>query len=197
MGKHNGIPEDISLQAIWRSFGVFIAVAFLLILAFMGENRFQYVQEIWSISEFFFEIILGATLGMGFTVLVTLLFYIRWISFPENEYTRLIKKMLYKRNGLFTIAFGAGVSEELLFRGAILGVATNYVGNLTALFLVSLLFMALHIPQYKGSIVIHIVVFVMGIMLGWLFLWTGTLWAPIAAHTIYNGAVSWLMKKKF
>ncbi|RSL32721.1 CPBP family intramembrane metalloprotease [Salibacterium salarium] len=196
MDERNRIPEDISIGAIWKSFGIFTVVGIALILAFYGENRFHYLQDIWMTGGFFFEVFLGAAAGIGFSALVVLLFYLNWITLPENEYTNLIKKLVQKRYGLFTVAFGAGVSEELLFRGAILGVAVLYLDNIPALLLVSFVFMALHIPQYKGSAVIHIVVFVMGAMLGLLFLWTGTLWAPILAHIVYNGTLSWMMKKR-
>nr|WP_275899512.1 CPBP family intramembrane glutamic endopeptidase [Bacillus piscicola] len=104
--------------------------------------------------------------------------------------------MVFKKYGIVTIAFGAGVSEELLFRGALQGVLTVYIGSVPALLLIAGVFMILHIPQYKGSAFIHTLVFVMGLILGGLFIWSGSLWAPIAAHVTYNGCLAYILKKK-
>ncbi|MFB4162881.1 lysostaphin resistance A-like protein [Alteribacillus sp. JSM 102045] len=196
MEENKKLPDDITLTSVWKSFGLFVVVGIVIILIFHGEGRIAHLQQLWLTDAAFMEILIGAGVGVGFTGLITLLYYLTNLSLPRNEYTRLIKRMLYKKYGIFTIAFGAGISEEILFRGAILGVLMNYFGAVPALVVVSIVFMALHIPQYKGSVFIHVIVFGMGMVLGGLFIWTEALWAPIAAHVTYNGLTAWLMKKQ-
>lgn len=108
----------------------------------------------------------------------------------------MIIHIVKKKYGIATISVGAGVSEEILFRGALLGVLASYFSPIFSLFVVSIIFMVLHIPQYKGSFIIHLVIFFMGLGLGGLFLWTKALWAPMTAHAVYNGLLSLLMKKE-
>ncbi|WP_051302102.1 CPBP family intramembrane glutamic endopeptidase [Salibacterium aidingense] len=196
MNDYSGIPEDIALQTIWKSFGIFMAVGAVLILGFYGPGRFHYMGELWLLSHPGMDVFLGAASGLLFSGFVLLLIYTSVIEIPDNTYIRLIQKIAEKKYGLFTIAAGAGVAEEFLFRGALFGVTARYAGDLPALLGVSLLFMALHIPQYRGSFMIHAVVFVMGGVLGGLFLYTGSLWTPIAAHITYNAILAFMMKKK-
>ncbi|WP_158735988.1 CPBP family intramembrane glutamic endopeptidase [Alteribacillus sp. YIM 98480] len=196
MEENKKLPDDITLTSVWKSFGLFVVIAIVLIFIFHGEGRLAYLQQWWLTNAALVEILIGTMIGIGFTGLVVLLYYFTNLSLPRNEYTRLIKKMLYKKYGIFTIAFGAGVSEEILFRGTILGLLIMYIGAAPALLIVSFIFMALHIPQYKGNVFIHVIVFGMGMVLGGLFIWTEALWAPIAAHVTYNGLMAHLMKKQ-
>ncbi|WP_245705265.1 CPBP family intramembrane glutamic endopeptidase [Alteribacillus persepolensis] len=188
--------DDISLASVWQSFGIFIIAGYVLLLLFFGEGRFSYLQTMWEAENVLLDIGFGVLIGVLFTGTIALLYYFTSLSMPDNQYTKLIKKMLYKKYGVFTIAFGAGISEEILFRGALLGIGMKYMETFWALLVVSLIFMALHIPQYKGNIWVHVIVFGMGMVLGWLFIETGALWAPIAAHTAYNGCISLLMKRQ-
>ncbi|WP_091586804.1 CPBP family intramembrane glutamic endopeptidase [Alteribacillus bidgolensis] len=190
------LPNDITLTSVWKSFSLFVIIAMIIIIVFHGEGRLTYIKHLWLSDAVHIDIVVGGFIGVGFTGLIVLLYYLTNLSLPKNEYTRLIRKMLYKKFGIFTIAFGAGFSEEILFRGAILGLLIMYIGAAPALLIVSFIFMALHIPQYKGNIFIHVIVFGMGMILGGLFIWTEALWAPVAAHVTYNGLMARLMKKQ-
>lgn len=196
MEENKKLPDDITLTSVWKSFGLFVIIAVIIIFVFHGEGRLHYIKQLWLTDAVYIDIVVGVFIGVGFTGLIALLYYLTNLSLPRNEYTRLIKKMLYKKYGIFTIAFGAGVSEEILFRGAILGLLILYIGASPALLIVSFIFMALHIPQYKGNVIIHAIVFGMGMVLGGLFIWTEALWAPVAAHVTYNGLMAHLMKKQ-
>ncbi|MFD2705138.1 CPBP family intramembrane glutamic endopeptidase [Salibacterium lacus] len=193
MKEQTAISDDLPLKTIWKSFAFLAAAAVILILLFYGP---EYFWNLWSLDNAVQETAAGAGAGILFAGVVTGLYRVSAIKLPDNLYIRLIERLAAKKYGLFTIAVGAGVSEEMLFRGAFLGIAAGYTGETAALLLVSLLFMALHIPQYKGNMLIHVIVFMMGAVLGLLFLRTGALWAPIAAHAVYNAALTWLMRKR-
>ena len=83
------------------------------------------------------------------------------------------------------IIVGAPLSEELLFRGFLQSaLAKSRVGYLGASIVTTLAWGALHI-QY--SIYGLAEIFVVGFVLCWVLRRTGTLWATIVMHGLYNG----------
>ncbi len=82
------------------------------------------------------------------------------------------------------ISIVAGFSEELLFRGLIQAALTNWLGRTTGLVMASLLFGLAHIitPTY-GMLAALI-----GVYLGWVWIATDNLLAPIVAHALYDFA---------
>ncbi|NNU14723.1 CPBP family intramembrane metalloprotease [Parvularcula sp. ZS-1/3] len=80
------------------------------------------------------------------------------------------------------ISLGAGISEEILFRGALQSLATEHLGLLAGLVLPSILFGIVH-----GANGIYILITgVMGVYFAGLMVWTGNLLVPITAHTVYD-----------
>ncbi len=84
---------------------------------------------------------------------------------------------------LFVVAFMAAVSEEIFFRGMLQKVLIECFKNKhVAVWIGAALFSAFHM-QFYGFIPRML----MGAYLGYLFLWTGTLYASIVAHFVNNG----------
>lgn len=83
------------------------------------------------------------------------------------------------------LALASGLAEEMLFRGAL----QSQVGWLLA----SLLFGAAHYLPRPGLRIWALFAFLAGGIFGGLFIWTGTLVAPVAAHVTVNGLnLRWL-----
>lgn len=83
---------------------------------------------------------------------------------------------------IFMIAILPAFAEEILFRGAIAGLLRNWTKNVhVAVFVSSLIFAAIHL-QFYG----FLPRFLLGMALGYLFFWSGSLWLPIAAHFTNN-----------
>lgn len=79
----------------------------------------------------------------------------------------------------------AGLSEEMLFRGALLRtMQDSRLGNHAVVWITAFLFSALHM-QFYGFVPRML----LGVWLGYLFVWTGSLWVPIIAHTLNNSTV--------
>ncbi|MFC5712608.1 CPBP family intramembrane glutamic endopeptidase [Thalassorhabdus alkalitolerans] len=188
------MERDITFKAVWAGFFIFIFIGFMILIFGMGDERWFYLLSLFGVENIFFELIAGIAGGGIFAGLTWLVYKFSRASFPKNEQTTLILQLMNKRFGIATIAWGAGVSEEFLFRGVLLGLLWIHFNEIWALLISSLVFMALHIPQYKGSLVMHTIVLMMGLFLGWLFIQTGTLWAPIMAHAVYNGVISYAIK---
>ncbi len=84
---------------------------------------------------------------------------------------------------LFVIALLPAVCEELMFRGwlqRVLGQSVNYH---TAIWVSAFVFSAIHF-QFYGFIPRMLI----GAALGYLYCYTGSLWAPIIAHFTNNAA---------
>jgi membrane protease YdiL (CAAX protease family) len=79
----------------------------------------------------------------------------------------------------FLLALASGMAEEMFFRGAL----QPAVGIVWA----SLIFGACHFLPRRELAIWSLYAVVMGFAFGWLFEWTGSLLAPIVAHTVVNG----------
>ena len=79
-----------------------------------------------------------------------------------------------------------GVSEELVMRGYVLSNLMDSYNKYLALFISSLLFSMMHIPNNNVSLVGLLSIFVSGILLGLPVLITKKLWFSIALHFTWN-----------
>lgn len=84
----------------------------------------------------------------------------------------------------FLLSAGAGLSEELVFRGCLFVYLQNSVGNLSAYVISSLIFGLAHSPIFGASTAVEIII---GIIFAYIFEISGkNLAVPIAVHTIYD-----------
>jgi membrane protease YdiL (CAAX protease family) len=82
-----------------------------------------------------------------------------------------------------TVCLAPAIGEELLFRGFVFGAAERAAGPRVAVLASAALFGAVHGDLTHGS-----VAFVLGIGLGGLRLWSGSVWVPMAAHLVNNAS---------
>lgn len=86
---------------------------------------------------------------------------------------------------VFVVGVMAGVSEEMLFRGAMLRtMQDSRLSTHAAVWIVAIIFSAIHM-QFYG----FVPRMVLGVWLGYLLVWTRSLWVPIIAHTLNNSTV--------
>ena len=86
---------------------------------------------------------------------------------------------------VFVVGVMAGLSEEMLFRGAMLRtMQDSRLGKHAVVWITAILFSALHL-QFYGFVPRML----LGVWLGYLLVWTGSLWVPIIAHTLNNSTV--------
>lgn len=96
--------------------------------------------------------------------------------------------------GVFTILSGwAGLAEELTYRGYAILTLAPALGTLGSVLLTSAVFGVLH--AYQGALGM-VRSGVMGALLACGFLWSGSLWPPIAAHVLIDLIVGlWLAER--
>ena len=95
---------------------------------------------------------------------------------------------------IFMIAILPALGEELIFRGLLQKIFTRWTGNHhTGIIITGFLFSLMHF-QFYG----FFPRWLLGVMFGYLLVWSGTLWLPIFAHFVNNAVaiiVSFLIHK--
>jgi uncharacterized protein len=96
------------------------------------------------------------------------------------------------------VALAAGVGEELLFRGFLLSALQarldpHVMGGWLPLILSSVVFGLAHCVSWTYLVLASVV----GLYLGWLMLATGSLWAPMTTHAVYDLAALWWLCRDY
>ena len=103
---------------------------------------------------------------------------------------RLFSDLLQGKLAIFAlvaIGIGAPLSEELLFRGFLFsGLAKSRLGLVGTSILTAFFWTMLHVGY---SIFGLIEVFAIGLYFSWLLVRTGSLWAPMFCHAVYNTVI--------
>lgn len=114
----------------------------------------------------------------------------RQMKASEDQAAQLTEKFLVIHSPLqfifamIMIAVLPALGEELLFRGILQRIFSEWSRNKhTGIWATAILFSAMHM-QFYGFVPRML----LGVLLGYLFLWSGSLWLPIIAHFINNGA---------
>jgi hypothetical protein len=111
-----------------------------------------------------------------------------WMRHSEESAQRLTDAFLATGSmagfivNLVMIAGLAAIGEELIFRGILVKLFRDWTKNVhLGVIIPAILFSALHLQFYGffGRIVL-------GIILGYLFIWSGSLWVPILVHFLNN-----------
>lgn len=83
---------------------------------------------------------------------------------------------------ILVMALLPALGEEMIFRGLMIPIFRKWTGNVhVAVWLSAFLFSAMHF-QFYG----FIPRFLLGALLGYLFVWSKSIWAPIIAHFVNN-----------
>ena len=115
----------------------------------------------------------------------------KWLKGMEEEAARQIKFMLEKRTpgelfkNLIFISLFAGIGEELFFRGILQRLFIRMTQNpWMGIVLTAAIFSGIHF-QFYG----FFPRFLLGILLGAIYWYSGSLWTAILAHFLYDAAV--------
>jgi len=92
---------------------------------------------------------------------------------------------------LALISIAAGVGEEFLFRGVVQGALTEPMGVTGALLFASLVFGLAHAVTVSYAVLAGL----MSVYLGWLWIRTGNLVAPITCHALYDFVALWVFTR--
>lgn len=112
----------------------------------------------------------------------------QWMVEKEDKADNMIDLLVVSKTfwvmllNLLTIAIIPAIGEEMIFRGVIQKILTDlFKSGHLAIWITSFFFSAIHF-QFFG----FVPRFILGLVFGYLFLWSGTLWLPIIAHSVNN-----------
>ena len=86
----------------------------------------------------------------------------------------------------FALMFTVAIIEEILVRGIIFRIMEEKLGSYIALTISSLLFGALHLANPHSSLISGICITTAGFLMGAAFIYSRSLWMPIALHFAWN-----------
>ena len=125
----------------------------------------------------------------------------KWMKDSEDKAAELTKYFMEMHSpadlilNILMIGLLPAIGEELLFRGLIQRIFTGWLKNKhVAIWLTAILFSAMHI-QFYG----FLPRMMLGVLLGYLLTWSGSLWLPMLAHFVNNTAailLTWMFREQ-
>jgi len=196
----NNIPALKLIQAIW-AVGTFVVPAVILANLF-SLNKKEYLRLDNGISAT--DVLLILTVMFAAFPLINYLAQLNekmsfppflqwlenWIKEKESSAKVATENFLQVQSvgglivNVLIIAVIPAIGEELLFRGVLQRIFIDWFKSaFAAILLSSILFSAMHL-QFYG----FLPRMMLGILLGYLLQWSGSLWLPMVAHFINNAA---------
>jgi membrane protease YdiL (CAAX protease family) len=112
----------------------------------------------------------------------------QWMTAKEKGVNRIVEIIMSENNfwamllNLLMVAVLPAIGEELLFRGVFQKIFyTLFKSGHLAIWVTAFIFSALHL-QFFG----FLPRFILGLIFGYLFYWSGTLWLPVISHFVNN-----------
>ena len=155
---------DESYNVTFLLFGICLIVVIQPLINFIGYYNQQIVlpESMFAIQAWMKENELAAEKTTG-------------LLFLDKSMAGLILNLLI-------IAVVAGLGEELFFRGCLQQIIQKIVKNQHfAVWIAAIVFSAMHF-QFYGFIPRVL----LGAVLGYMFVWSGTIWVPVVVHTVNN-----------
>lgn len=196
-------PENIRILKYFQvvqSIGLFIVPPFVLAWLFHGKmTQYLFMDKKVTILSIFLVAVLIVIILPAINFIGewnSQMYFPEWLSGVEQwmknaeenaaELTEAFLKVETTGGllfNLFMIAFLPAIGEELLFRGVIQRIFTNWTKSFHwGIWVSAILFSALHI-QFYG----FVPRLLLGVLFGYLLVWSGSIWLPIIAHFFNNG----------
>lgn len=187
-----GILPTLLDITIWRTFETKISIwlNLLTLIVFNSIFLFYLISKYKLKVNIFSNVtIKGILLAIGCSVLFFILldkfldpFFDSMFTFSAEEYQKTIASLRqFPITNFIRICLLAPIVEEILMRGYILNSLQNKYDVVIALLVSSLLFAVLHFNFVQTLSAI-----VCGLILGLLYISTGSLFCCILAHSLYN-----------
>ena len=187
---------------VWATvFELFLAVAALAVGAVFRFSPLAGLPDSAEGAVFSMAPGFGILLGVPATLPPLLLFFLflRSDRPPFRRIRAILSRVLepllrsLTPLGAVVLSLAAGLGEEVLFRGLVMGAILLWLGPLPAILASSLLFGALHwvTPAYAAHATL------LGLYLGGLYVLTGTLLVPILVHAIYDAVALVILASRY
>ena len=170
--------RDLPLE-IWFAY---VALAFAVLAAYWLQGRFVERRPRRELApRRVGELLLGAASGIGLVLVIVL------VLWGAGAYHVVAWRGSADLAAPSLMALGAGLTEELIMRGFVLGLIERWAGSAAALVVTALLFGALHLGNPGAGLwPVAALVLGSGLALGAAYLATGRLWLSIGLHFGWN-----------
>ena len=122
------------------------------------------------------------------------LIVIHFTGNPETELDILIKSSRATALATaFLATFSAPFVEEVIYRGVLYSSLQRAAGKVWAFSIVTLLFTAIHVLQYRQSYGVIATIFMLSFALTFIRAYTGRLLPCVVVHLVFNGIQSFLI----
>ena len=162
---------------------------------------FLYLRKGYSLGYFFSWDNTGGIWFLGTAVALIGIFvqFVAWKVFPIGAFddggvNRLLLEL--PAQVLLPMFIIGAFSEEVVVRGVVQPGIGAYLGSLYGILITSILFTLMHL-RYLKKPVLMCGVFMISLILCSLYGFTGTLWATVYAHFLYNFGAAILAKKYY
>lgn len=156
---------------------VVVLIAYLVYVRIVERRRVAELALAPAPTEFGVGFLIGAAL---FTVTIGIIWALGdYAVIGVNYWTAMLAPL--------ALSVGAGVLEEILFRGVIFRITEQWIGSWGALAVSSLLFGAGHLANPHATLTSALAIALeAGVLLGAVFMLTRRLWLPIGLHAAWN-----------
>ena len=196
---HPDYTDLLKYFQVVQSIGLFVIPPFILGW-FFGGNSFKYLKINKKIS--WTTIIFTAVIMFSAIPLINLMAHLNtqislpdfmssleeWMKQTEDSAQRLTEQFLKAETpsdllvNIFIIAIIPAIGEELLFRGVIQRLFSEWTRSTHAgIWISAIIFSAMHL-QFYGFIPRTM----LGALFGYMLVWSGKMWIPITAHFVNN-----------
>jgi uncharacterized protein len=183
--------EHPSITSISVISGLIWLILATLLILFVQEKTM--IQVLLAGDSIIVQLLTGMAAGGVFGAAGALMVRFPHIKAVLEDYhiIKQLKELKLNNSDILQVSFVAGVTEEILFRGAI--------QPIIGIWLTSLLFVAIH-GYIRFKTVWHILftlfTFLLSMVLGWLTIYFGLI-SAITAHAVYDLIVLWKFRDVF
>jgi membrane protease YdiL (CAAX protease family) len=115
----------------------------------------------------------------------------KFLGGGETDLDKLIQSSFSARIATAFLAVAtAPLVEEIVYRGVLYPAIQRLLGMGWAIVVVTVMFAAVHVPQYKNNIGVIVVITILSVVLTLVRAWTDRLLPAVVIHLIFNGLQS-------
>lgn len=184
------------IQGVNTLFMMFLPVVFFSMICYRKPSRFIGSRTPTSLRQFILVAVIlllvfplgGALAELNKMIPIPQKWAIRFKAMEENR--EVMENIFININtfskyllSLFIIGILPAIFEEFYFRAGLQNIFMRWMGGATgAIILTSVIFSAIHISYYG-----FLVRFALGVILGYIFYYSGSIWLSSFLHFLFNG----------
>ena len=154
----------------------FVILTYILFYSKYEKRKIGEFSSKGILKNILLGVVIGTTL-QGLTSLV-IYFYGNFRIISVNPFSSIITP--------FAVAFSVAIFEETLLRGIIFRIVEEKLGSYISLLISAIIFGTVHLLNPDSSVISTICIGIVGFMLGATYIYSRSLWLPIAIHFSWN-----------